>query len=71
VSRQGEDVVFRVLDDPTFAFRQALAEGASLGEALARAFAIKPDFAVDAALAALFAEGAVTAVTLSPPELAP
>ena len=70
VSRQGEEVVFRALDHPTFAFRQALAGGAPLGEALERAFAIAPDFAVGDALAALFAEGAVTAVTSSPSELA-
>ena len=73
VSRQGGDVVFRALDDSTFAFRQSLATGASFGETVERALAIEPDFAVGAALAALFAEGAVSAVILSPPalELAP
>lgn len=67
VSRQNGDVVFRALDDSTFAFRQALAKRASLGEAIEQALAIDPDFAVGAALAALFDEGAVTGVALSPP----
>ena len=70
VSRQGEDVVFRTLDGATFAFRQALAESAPLGEAISRAIALEPEFAAGNALAALFAESAVTAVTLSPSELA-
>jgi hypothetical protein len=64
VSRQGWDVVFRMLDEASFAFRRALAAGSSLGDALARAFAIKADFAASDALTALFAEGAVTAMTL-------
>ena len=70
VSRQGEDVVFRALDAAAFAFRQALAESAPLGEAISRAIALEPEFAAGNALAALFAEGAVTAVTLSSSELA-
>jgi hypothetical protein len=66
VSRQGGDVVFRKLDEANFAFRQALVAGSSLGDALARALAIKADLAASDALMALFAEGAVTSVALSP-----
>jgi hypothetical protein len=65
VSRQGGDVVFRALDEADFAFRQALAAGSSLGEALERALAIDSNFPAPDALTALFAEGAVAAVTLS------
>lgn len=65
VSRQGGDVVFRALDEPTFAFRQALARGAPLGAALEQAFAADAEFAASDALAALFQEGAVVAVTQS------
>ncbi len=65
VSRQGGDVVFRALDEADFAFRQALAAGSPLGEALGRALAIDSNFSAADALTALFAEGAVTAVTLS------
>jgi len=65
VSRQGGDVVFRELDEPAFAFRQALAAGSPLGEALERALAIDSDFPAADALTALFAEGAVTAASLS------
>ena len=66
VSRQNGDVVFRALDQATFAFRQALAKHASLGEVIEQTFAMEPDFAVGDALAALFDEGAVTEVILSP-----
>ncbi len=67
VCRRGGDVVFRALDDSTFAFRQAVAMGACFGEAIERALAREPDFAVGAALAALFADEAVSAVTLASP----
>jgi hypothetical protein len=66
VSRQGGDVVFQRLDAATFAFRRALAHGASLDEALERVFAIEPEFSPAGALGALFAEGAVAAATLPP-----
>ena len=69
VSRQGGDVVFRALDNASFAFRQALAAGSSFGDALGRALAIQPDFAVGDALAAVFAEGAVIAVSLPLPDM--
>ena len=69
VCRRGGDVVFRALDDSTFAFRQALAMGACFGEAIERVLAREPDFAVGAALAALFAEEAVSAVTLASPTM--
>lgn len=65
VSRQGGDVVFRTLDEAPFAFRQALAAGWLLGEALERALAIDSNFPVGEALTALFAEGAIISVTLS------
>ncbi len=64
VSRHGADVVFCALDEATFAFRCALAEGACLSSALERALAAEPQFLSAAALAALFEEGAITAVTL-------
>jgi hypothetical protein len=64
VSRQGGDVVFRHLAESTFAFRQALAGGNPLGQALARAFAIEVNFAAQESLAALFGEQAITAVRL-------
>jgi hypothetical protein len=66
VSRRDGDVVFRTLDEAAFAFRQALATDAPLGAALTRAFAIDPEFSASDALGALFAEGAIVAVTLPP-----
>lgn len=65
VSRDGEDVVFRKLDEPIFAFRQALGGGSSLGDALKRALGIDPEFSATEALMALFSQGAIVAVTLS------
>jgi hypothetical protein len=67
VSRKDGDVIFRALDDSAFSFRQALAMGACFGEAIERTLARDPDFDPGAALAALFAEGAISAVILSPP----
>jgi hypothetical protein len=64
VSREGGDVVFRKLDEPVFAFRQALAGGALLGEALERTLSIDPEFSATEPLMTLFAEGAVATVTL-------
>jgi len=66
VSRQGGDVVFRKLDPSVFAFREALSQGDSVGMALERAFAIEPEFQAADALGALFAEGAIATLTLSP-----
>ncbi len=66
VSREGGEVVFRKLDEPVFAFRQALCGGSSLGEALELALGLDPQFSAADALVALFSQGAVAAVTLSP-----
>ena len=65
VSRQGGDVVFRKAVAAEFAFRNTLARGETLGVALTAAFAASPEFLAADALGALFAEGAVAAVTLS------
>lgn len=65
VSRRNGDVVFRALDPATFTFRQALSKRSPLGEAIEQTFAIDPDFAVGAGLAALFEQGAVTQFALS------
>lgn len=55
------------LDPGSFAFRAALAGGASIGSAAAEAFAAEasadPSFDAGAALAALFTAGLVTAIT--------
>jgi hypothetical protein len=64
VRRRDGDVVFRKLDEAPFAFRQALATDAPLGAALTRALTIDPGFSSSDALGALFAEGAIAAVTL-------
>jgi hypothetical protein len=66
VSRRDRDVVFRKLGEAAFAFRQAFATDATLGEALRRTLAIDPEFSASDALGALFAEGAIAAVTLRP-----
>jgi hypothetical protein len=72
ISRRDGDVVFRKLDDPTFAFRQALATGAPLGSALERALTVDPEFSAADALGGLFAAGAIaTLTTFSPMEHAP
>jgi hypothetical protein len=68
VSRQGESVVFRTLDEAEFAFRNNLARGAPLGVALEYALRARPDFPTPDALAALFHAGLVVAVTQSPSE---
>lgn len=56
------------LDAATFAFRAALAGGGSIGIAAEGAFAADPAFDAGAALAALFAAGLVTAITVSEKE---
>ncbi|HEV7277040.1 MAG TPA: DNA-binding domain-containing protein [Devosiaceae bacterium] len=52
------------LDRGSFAFREALAGGASIGGAAVDAVAADPSFDAGAALAALFAAGLVTATTM-------
>src|SRR5262249_33685730 len=65
VSRENKEVVFRKLDEPAFAFRQALCKAFSLDRAIELALAIDPQFSAVDALMGLFAQGAVAGVTLS------
>jgi len=66
VSRRGPDVVFRALDAASFAFRKAIAGGATLDGAFAAAVAAGEPFDLGAAVADLFRDGAIVAVTLAP-----
>jgi hypothetical protein len=66
VGRRGPDVVLRALDAATFAFRQAIAGGATLDAATAAAFAAHAQFDLGAAVADLFRDGVVVAFTLAP-----
>jgi hypothetical protein len=66
INRRGRDVVFRAIDAATVAFRQAIAGGAALEAATAAAFAADASFDLGAAIAELFRDGAVVAVTLAP-----
>ena len=66
VTRRDGDVVLRSLAAAGFAFRQALAGGASLAAAATAAFAVDEQFDLAAAVAALFRDGAVVAFTLAP-----
>lgn len=63
ISRHGDTVVFRTVDEAEFTFRRALSERTCLGEALEEALAAAPDFSAADALAALFQEGAVVSIT--------
>jgi hypothetical protein len=56
VRRIGDDAVFRALDRPTYAFRQALVESHCLEEAATTALALDDSFDLAEALQALFAE---------------
>jgi hypothetical protein len=67
VRRLGDDVVFRRLDPPTFAFRQALAEGRALVAAAEAALERAPDFDLTGALGALLSEAVLTGYALLPP----
>lgn len=66
VSRQAGDVVYRLLDEPSFAFREALGKGASLQEAAEASLAADADFDIAEAFATLFREGVVTAFLSQP-----
>ena len=66
VSRRGVDVVFRTLEAATFAFRHALAGGAPLEASAAAALATDAHFDLGAAIAELFRDGFVVAITLAP-----
>ena len=59
VRRLGDDVVLRVLDPPTFAFRRALARGDTLETAAAAALEIDPGFELARELHAILSEGLV------------
>lgn len=67
--RLGDDVVFRRLDCPTFAFRQALAEGRVLVAAAEAALALAPDFDLTGALGALLSEDVLIGYALLSPSL--
>lgn len=71
VSRGGGDVLMRPLDAGGFAFRDALARGATLEAAATAALAADAAFDLAPALAALFAEGAVAGFTLAEPQETP
>jgi hypothetical protein len=66
VRRSGSDVVMRALPAPDFAFRSALAAGETLAAATGRALAHDPRFDLAAALAELFREGSIVALTAAP-----
>lgn len=69
VSRRGGDMVLRSLAIAPFALRQALASGVPLAAAAAAALAADAEFDLGDALAELFRDGAVVAVTLAPETL--
>ncbi|HUI16850.1 MAG TPA: DNA-binding domain-containing protein [Alphaproteobacteria bacterium] len=71
VRRRGDDVVMRALPPPEFAFRSALAAGETLAVAAERALGSDPRFDLAAALAELFRESSVVALTLAPAEPIP
>jgi len=57
------DFTINRLDKPTFAFRAAVAEGRPLATAIGAASAVEPTFDPGAALAGLFTDKLVTAIT--------
>jgi len=67
VRRRADGVVFRALDPPTFAFRQALARGATLTEAAELAFERQGDFPLAHAVRALLDEEIAVDLVLTPP----
>jgi putative DNA-binding protein len=66
VRRAGEVVAFRGLGAAVFAFRQAIAEGRRLADAVGRAVALDEGFDLAAALAALVQEGLVAGLAPAP-----
>ena len=66
IRRFGDDVIFRAVDPPVFAFRHALARGADLAAATAEALAADPVFDLASALTALFADGLPVALGPTP-----
>ena len=67
IRRRADDVVFRALDPPTFAFRRALARGATLAEAAERGFERQADFPVAHAVRAVLDEDIAVDLVLTPP----
>jgi Putative DNA-binding domain len=66
VSRRGEDVVVRLHVAPTIAFRQALADGATLSAATVLSLASDDRFDLAAALGDLFGDGVVIDLAVAP-----
>jgi hypothetical protein len=66
IGRHHGAVVLRQLDAATFAFRDAIARGATLAAATRAALSVDGRFDLEAALAALFAAGAVVASSVAP-----
>ena len=62
VRRLGDDVVFRGLDDGVFAFREALAEGRQVSEAVGRALAADEGFDLSGAFGAILEEGLLAGI---------
>jgi hypothetical protein len=62
VRRLGDDVGFRALDRGTFVFRQALAEGRRLADAVEEVMAVDARFDLAQAFAALVREDLVTSI---------
>ncbi|MBV8575842.1 MAG: putative DNA-binding domain-containing protein [Acetobacteraceae bacterium] len=66
VRRYGNSVMFRLLDQPSYAFRAALASGHRLEDAAELALAEDPRFDLTACFQALFAEESVVGFSVSP-----
>jgi hypothetical protein len=66
IGRRDGAVVYRALGAATFAFRQALGEGATLDAATVLALELDEGFDIAAAFADLFRDGAVTSFALTP-----
>ena len=66
IGRRDSAVVYRTLDPATFAFRQALGEGARLDAATMLALELDEAFDIAAAFADLFRDGVVTSFALAP-----
>lgn len=64
VRRAGGEAVFRALDPAAFAFRRALASGATLGEAAEAALRVEADLDLGLALRSLLEDGALISFTL-------
>jgi hypothetical protein len=69
IGRRDGAVVYRALDAATFAFRQALAEGATLEAATVIALELDERFDIAAAFADLFRDGAVTSFSRAEPPI--